>query len=311
MADLFDGLFADLPPAAVQPKKEEEKEEHKLQGKRPAPSTRTSTSGHDDDPPESSSSTSKKPRAASDKEDKGKATQSETVDLREALQKVTKALISTKPEKALKAMELLLKLLSSEMNAENAPQFHASLAFFMASEGAWDRLLEERAQASRLCAVLKEHILIFPPEQQFAAATWILVGQLRADLLTDDTFEFRRAARQIKEYITALQSHENNDTHADQERRKAVLACLATALKQNLHQWAKPSIEDLFKCATEKRLFFPDVEREELDEMATKLRTTARGLSVNPGGGTIVGRSVRMVNSMATPFNTKKGDIYR
>ncbi len=301
MADLFDGLFADLPPAAAAAAATKPQP----QGKRPAPSPT------DDD------ASSKKPRATEEEKeeqegDKTAAKKPQTVDLHEALQKVSKALVSSKPEKVHKAMELLLKLLTSDMNVENAPQFHAALAFFMASDGAWDRLLEERAQTARLCAVLKERILHFPPDGQYAAASWILVGQLRADLLTDDTFEFRRATRLIKEYITALQSFaEEKDTFAEKERRNAILACLATALRQNLHQWAKPSIEDLFKTATEKRMFFPPEEREELDEMATKLRNAARGLSVNPGGGSIVGRSVRMVNSMATPFNTKKGDIYR
>lgn len=36
--------------------------------------------------------------------------------------------------------------------------------------------------------------------------------------------------------------------------------------------WAKPSIEDVFVAASERRLLFLEAEREELDTMYTKLR---------------------------------------
>jgi len=306
MADPFDGLFDDLPAAAA--KKEQ---------KRSAPTT----DDDDETQQETSSPTSTKKRARQDDKHEddtapaAAATKPTILDLHEALQKITKALTSAKLEKSRKALALLIKLMTAEINAENADQFHAAIAFFMTADGTWDRLLgpaaEDRTQTTQLLLLVRERILLLGPEEQYRAATWILLGLLRAELLTDDTFEFRRAARSIKEYIVALQAmNEDEETYADKERRKAILACLATALRQNLHSWAKPSIEDLFKAATEKRLIFPEDEREELDEMSTKLRQAARGLSVNPTG-TVISRSVRMVNSISTPFNTKKADIYR
>lgn len=325
MADPFDGLFGDLPAAA---KKEEPQQQQQQLQKRPAPTPTEDDEAHQkqqqqgEEDTTTTSPTSTKKRARQDDKD-GKddtepattATKPATLDLKEALQKITRALTSTKLEKSRKALALLIKLMTAEINAENADQFHAAIAFFMAAEGTWDRLLgsavEDRTQATQLLLLVKERILLFGPEEQYRAATWILLGLLRAELLTDDTFEFRRAARSIREYIVALaRMNEEEETYADKERRKAILACLASALRQNLHSWAKPSIEDLFKAATEKRLIFPEDEREELDEMSTKLRLVARGLSVNPTG-TVISRSVRMVNSMATPFNTKKADIYR
>jgi len=316
MADPFDGLFGDLPAAA-------RKEEPQQQQKRPAPTTTEDDEAHQKQQGEdtTTSPTGTKKRARQDDKD-GKdntapataATKPATLDLKEALQKITRALTSTKVEKSRKALALLIKLMTAEISAENADQFHAAIAFFMGADGTWDRVLgpaaEDRTQATELLLLVKERILLFGPEEQYRAATWILLGLLRAELLTDDTFEFRRAARSIKEYVVALQVMNEEETYADTERRKAILACLATALKQNLHSWAKPSIEDLFKAATERRLVFPEDEREELDEMSTKLRQTTRGLSVNPTG-TVISRSVRMVNSMSTPFNRKKADIYR
>ena len=38
--------------------------------------------------------------------------------------------------------------------------------------------------------------------------------------------------------------------------------------------WAKPSIEELLMTASERRLLFQEAEREELDELVTKMRTT-------------------------------------
>lgn len=317
MADPFDGLFGDLPAAA---KKEELNitNETQRQQKRPAPPHTDKDQKKPQEKDGSPTSTKKRARQEN-QDDNGKTTAAAikpaTLDLEEALDKITRALTSTKLEKSRKALGLLTKLMTGNINAENAAQFHATIAFFMAVDGTWDRLLgpaaEDRAQAVQLLSLVKEHILLFGPEEQYRAATWILLGLLRSEMLTDDTFEFRRAARNIKEYIVALQAiDDEQETYADKERRRAILACLATALRHNFHSWAKPSIEDLFKAATEKRMVFPEDEREELDEMSTRLRQTARGLSVNPTG-TVISRSVRMVNSMATPFNTKKGDIYR
>jgi hypothetical protein len=85
--------------------------------------------------------------------------------------------------------------------------------------------------------------------------------------------------RELREYVQCLQPADSGDgatgtgtgtgTFADQERRKAVLACLRTALKRGLlFQWAKPSVEEAFALATERRLLvFPEGEREELDEV--------------------------------------------
>jgi|EP00624_Nannochloropsis_granulata_P004244 hypothetical protein len=323
MADPFDGLFGDLPAAA---KKEElaiknetqRQQQQQQQQQRPVPPP-TDDDQKKQQEEDASHTSSKKRARQEDKDDDGRGTAAAikpaTLDLKEALDKITRALTSAKLEKSRKALGLLTKLMAGNMNAENAAQFHATIAFFMATDGTWDRLLgpaaEDREQAVQLLSLVKERILLFGPEEQYRAATWILLGSLRSEMLTDDTFEFRRAARNIKEYIVALQAIDDEDeTYADKERRRAILACLATALRQNLHSWAKPSIEDLFKAATEKRMIFPEDEREELDEMSTKLRQAARGLSVNPTG-TVISRSVRMVNSMATPFNTKKADIYR
>lgn len=45
--------------------------------------------------------------------------------------------------------------------------------------------------------------------------------------------------------------------------------------------------------------------------MVTQLRTAKHGQSVNPSGGTVVSRSVRLANSMSTPWNRKSGDVFR
>lgn len=80
---------------------------------------------------------------------------------------------------------------------------------------------------------MKQRILLFSPEEQYRAATWVLLGAIRPRLFTDDTFEFRRAMRELKEYVTCLQPFDAaRDSFADGERRRAVLAALGTALKR-------------------------------------------------------------------------------
>lgn len=359
MADHF-SPFADLPQAAeIQKQQQAPAASHSSQSTN---KKRPNENEEEDTPPSTSTSTqqqaTKKPRAPNDSTaatatatatatdttttitpTTSDSTTTKTVDLTEALEKITKALTSTKVEKSRKALSLFLRLFETETNRENASLFHGSLSFFMYTEGVWARLVsssnEDKTQATKLGRLIKEQILLFSEEEQYRAATWVLLCTTRNELLTDDTFEFRRAIRQVKEYIHALppsrtargqeggeggEGEEEGDSYAEKERRQAILACLSTALKQNLFSWAKPSVEDAFRAATERRLLFPEEEREELDEMSTKLRTTARGMAaaaasgvgaVTVNGGTVVSRSVRMANSMSTPWSRKQTDIYR
>ena len=46
------------------------------------------------------------------------------------------------------------------------------------------------------------------------------------------------------------------------------------------------------------------------EQMATQLRAARHGQSVNPTGS-VVSRSVRLANSMSTPWNRKSGDVFR
>lgn len=342
MADHF-SPFADLPD-------EVQKQEAPAAPPQPQSNKKRANENEEEATPSTSAQAAKKPRGPTDSNDTATATATatdtttttttsdsttpKTVDLTQALEKITKALTSTKVEKSRKALSLLLRLFETETNRENASLFHASLAFFMSTEGVWARLIssnEDKTQATKLGKLIKERILLFSEEEQYRAATWVLLCTTRNELLTDDTFEFRRAIRQLKEYIHALPPRltgsqegegggEEGDSYAEKERRQAILACLSTALKQNLFSWAKPSVEDAFSAATERRLLFPEDQREELDEMSTKLRTTARGMAaaaasgvgaVTVNGGTVVSRSVRMANSMSTPWSRKQTDIYR
>ncbi len=125
---------------------------------------------------------------------------------------------------------------------------------------------------TQLFGALQQRILLLSPEAQYRAASWVLLGGIRPRLLTDDSFAFRRAVRELKEYVTCLQpclDAAAGGTPADAERRRAVLAALATALKRGLlFAWAKPSVEEVFALATARRLqVFSEAEREELDEV--------------------------------------------
>lgn len=52
-----------------------------------------------------------------------------------------------------------------------------------------------------------------------------------------------------------------------------LFVCLSPVCVSTSFAWAKPSIEEIFLAASERRLLFPEDEREELDDMYTKLRT--------------------------------------
>lgn len=244
---------------------------------------------------------------------------------------------------------------------------------------------------TQIFGAVQQRILLFSPEEQYRAATWILLGSIRPRLFTDDTFDFRRAMRELREYVTCLQPFDAaRDAFADGERRRAVLAALGTALKRGacvcasgvgvgmgwgggglgrigLSRWADYLTGRLFvtcfdraalpvgqalgggglragdgaadaglpgrgaggagrgacfafvgdqRCCRSSMAFF--LTPNSLSppppptQMATQLRAAKHGQSVGGNvAGSVVARSVRLADSMSTPWNRKAGDIFR
>lgn len=105
--DLFDGLFRDLPAAKAQPPSSVKKEEAAQ------PLKRKQAEG-EGGPAANEKEGHKRPKGEGE---------SKTVELGAALAKISAALRSSKVEKYRKAAELLLKLMTADMDADNRAHF--------------------------------------------------------------------------------------------------------------------------------------------------------------------------------------------
>ena len=91
------------------------------------------------------------------------------------------------------------------------------------------------------------------------------------------------------------------------ERTAATLVCLAAALPLYTRSlWAKQPLDKLFATVAQRRLQLSPDQREELDDLTTKV-TLARRKTVSGKPA----QTVRAFNSTAHPLKTKKVGLLR
>ena len=94
---------------------------------------------------------------------------------------------------------------------------------------------------------------------------------------------------------------------ARRHRVAATLACLAAALPLYTRSlWAKQPLDKLFATVAQRRLQLDPDQREQLDELTTKITLARRkAISGKPA------QTVRVFNSTAHPLKTKKVGLLR
>ena len=112
------------------------------------------------------------------------------------------------------------------------------------------------------------------------------------ELFTDDTYAFVKATDVVRTVICDVGKESagaaGNEAGRAVERESgahvqaAVILCLETLLERFRLPWAKGPVVGVFKMATEMRMSFNTVCRNQLDDMATTLR---RKQGQGAGGG--------------------------
>ena len=246
------------------------------------------------------------------------------VDPSVALGKIQKCLAN--PKKASKSASLMLKLAEAQLNADTAPLFITALGALMLDPALVDATANPgglrdvttigdrgtRTAYAALFAAMVARSEVFAEADREKLETWSLQGGATCELLTDDTYQYAKAMRRVREAIEALPAGETNRTAEAAARRHAILSCLDAAWVKHAMPWAKVEIERCFLKAAEKRLLFTPAaegaaaavavaeeeedrsQRGRLDALTDKMRKGERKAIVN--------RTIRKKNANAHPL---------
>lgn len=239
-----------------------------------------------------------------EEEDSENKQQPRSVDVAQALQKIKPHL--SKEKKFEKASGLLYQLMQAHLSEETADLFFDTIYESTLQAPGQDFYLRGgvRAPARALFdKLLRERDLFFLERQQYELETLRLRVAVAGDLRTDDTYQFSRAAKHLREALLAMDGAYDQ---AGGQRKAALLCCMDEAFKAYGFQWAKTAIESAFQVATEKRLLFQDQDRDRVDEFSTAI---AKARARSSSGW--VPRVARTHESTAHPLRNKGRDLMR
>lgn len=218
----------------------------------------------------------------------------------------------------------MLKLAEAQLNDDTAPLFITALSALMIDPALVDAVANPgglrdvttigdrgtRTAYAALFAAMVARSEVFPEADREKLVTWSLQGGATCELLTDDTYQYAKAMRRVREAIEALPAGEANRTAEAAARRHAIISCLDAAWVKHAMPWAKVEIEHCFLKAAEKRLLFTPAaegapsavvaeeedrsQRGRLDALTDKMRKGERKAIVN--------RTIRKKNANAHPL---------
>ena len=230
--------------------------------------------------------------------------------------------------KQCKALQLFLKLSEAELNESNCVKFFQVLNDFFKEE---QLPTATAVVAKNVVTYYKSQECIFSHEHKFLIQNWFLLYSVREDLRCDDSFQFSKACQYVSELFDCEEmfpvmktvdytdeTQESNSRHVQgsvdtpgdalkKARVSATLSCLTTALPlYSRCMWAKQPLDQLFKIVALRRLQVDDDQREQVDELTTKITLARRkGISGKPA------QTVRSYNSTAHPLKTKNVGLMR
>ena len=122
---------------------------------------------------------------------------------------------------------------------------------------------------------------LFPSSAALALRVWELQVLAQVDLYTDDTFQFNRAAKAVREALIGLPCiypalEPQGATHHPEEERpnwsQALFDCLGAAMEHHKFTWARPTCDMLIKAAIERRQNFAESQQDELQRWNAKCK---------------------------------------
>nr|CCA24706.1 conserved hypothetical protein [Albugo laibachii Nc14] len=165
------------------------------------------------------------------------------------------------PSRFPKASELFCQLMDSHLNANTTSQFSACVHTFMTQDLV--------AKWSGSLALYKLTVRILKDKKSLhvdagVAKNWTFAAITHYDLHTDDTYVFARATKVIRERAENIT--EKSFYQGEKCELELLMSLIKTLVKKHSILWAKTAVESVVSVATSKRAYFPEKQRQELDE---------------------------------------------
>lgn len=192
-----------------------------------------------------------------------------------------------------KASQLFAQLAAEKMDAQTRSLFMDALAEVIATKSdKWSGSKDLEALVQQIVSkheALTAHEKITGAENTDDAdryatlvESWKLLAITHAQLFTDETYQFVKAAKVVKTRLESIapdrsrddpDSNRENDPDSEQEQELAlVMPLLRTLFAKHTTSWARAMVESVLVVATQKRLRFSAVHREEVDEWTTTIQ---------------------------------------
>lgn len=176
-------------------------------------------------------------------------------------------------KKFAKASKLFGQLLTENMDSSNQQLFIGAMKDMVRAKGSqWSGKKEFEALVQQL--VTKTHTLQTAAGnksnsegQRKLLEDWKLMAITHAQLFTDETYQFGKAAKVVKARMESLSTGggDGDDEPNNSKDFEIVMPLLRTLFAKHSTAWAKTMVESVLVIATQKRMSFSEEHREEID----------------------------------------------
>lgn len=123
-------------------------------------------------------------------------------------------------------------------------------------------------------AIAKKHV--FPPECELTLRVWQLHVLTQIELFTDDSFQFTKAAKVVREAVEGLpciypalepkHAPKHLPEHERAQWRDAIFDCAEACMLHHKHLWAKTTADMVVKAMVDRRQNFSEAQQRTLQE---------------------------------------------
>ena len=132
--------------------------------------------------------------------------------------------------------------------------------------------------------------------------TWNFLAITHAQLFTDETYQFNKAAKLVKLRFEEIVSNENDQSEEERARRlhTELIPLLRTLYSKLGVAWAATIVESVLALATRHRLLFRDLDRVEVDSWTKAMQERRRVPAIARSAGSDARRNIVTVNGSKT-----------
>ncbi|CAH0479862.1 unnamed protein product [Peronospora belbahrii] len=201
-------------------------------------------------------------------------------------------------KKFTKASALFCQLISDQLTVQSSELFVKTLATMIDEKGeTWSgqkafQQLFETLDAKRDALLSADHDERREREQMLD--TWKFLAITHAQLLTDETYQFNKAAKVVKLRFEHVVNNTEEDQNEEQARRlhTEFMPLLRTLYSKRSVTWATTIVEGVLSLATRHRLLFHELDRVEVDSWTKGMQDRRRAPVITRSAGSEARRNI-------------------